>query len=171
MKNLLNSENLFNQENVVVRTQTGAQYYVAFMDNELNRYKVVLNEFKKKLSEAAAVSEEKWQEVNNDLHKEIKDMTSVANYMYNDRFKERYTNGYNNYNGVKLYREFFKVLESEKNGYTPLERYVNTMIANGMPNEESIEEYIDSFKKGIRMRILDALDKAGAGCDKELFVE
>ena len=57
------------------------------------------------------------------------------------------------------------------NGYAPLEKYVNTMIANGMPNEESIEEYIDSLKKGIRMRILDALDKAGVGCDKELFVE
>ena len=81
MKNLLDSENLFNQENVVVRTQTGAQYYVAFMDTELNRYRVVLNEFKKKLREAAAVSEEKWQEVNNDLHKEIKHMTSVVNYM------------------------------------------------------------------------------------------
>ena len=170
MRNLLDSENLFS-ENVVVRTQAGAQYYVAFMDKELNEYKKVLNEFKKKLGEAAAVSEEKWQEVNKDFQKEIKKMTFIVNYMYNDRFKERYTNGYNNYNGVKLYKEFFKVLESEKNGYTPLERYVNTIIANGMPNEESIEVFIDSLKKGIRMRITDALDKAGVSCDKDLFVE
>lgn len=170
MRNLLDSENLFS-ENVVVRTQAGAQYYVAFMDKELNEYKIVLNEFKKKLGEAAAVSEEKWQEVNKDFQKEIKKMTFVVNYMYNDRFKERYTNGYNNYNGVKLYKEFFKVLESEMNGYTPLERYVNTIIANGMPNEESIEVFIDSLKKGIRMRITDALDKAGVSCDKDLFVE
>lgn len=170
MRNLLDSENLFS-ENVVVRTQAGAQYYVAFMDKELNEYKKVLNEFKKKLGEAAAVSEEKWQEVNKDFQKEIKKMTFIVNYMYNDRFKERYTNGYNNYNGVKLYKEFFKVLESEMNGYTPLERYVNTIIANGMPNEESIEVFIDSLKKGIRMRITDALDKAGVSCDKDLFVE
>lgn len=170
MRNLLDSENLFS-ENVVVRTQAGAQYYVAFMDEELNEYKKVLNEFKKKLGEEAAVSEENWREVNKDFQKEVKKMTSVVNYMYNDRFKERYTNGYNNYNGVKLYKEFFKVLESEKNGYTPLERYVNTIIANGMPNEESIEVFIDSLKKGIRMRITDALDKAGVSCDKDLFVE
>ena len=170
MRNLLDSENLFS-ENVVVRTQTGAQYYVAFMDKELNEYKKVLNEFKKKLGEAAAVSEEKWQEVNKDFQKEVKKMTFIVNYMYNDRFKERYTNGYNNYNGVKLYKEFFKVLESEMNGYTPLEKYVNTIIANGMPNEESIEVFIDSLKKGIRMRITDALDKAGVSCDKDLFVE
>ncbi len=170
MRNLLDSENLFS-ENVVVKTQAGAQYYVAFMDKELNEYKIVLNEFKKKLGEAAAVSEEKWQEVNKDFQKEIKKMTFIVNYMYNDRFKERYTNGYNNYNGVKLYKEFFKVLESEMNGYTPLERYVNTIIANGMPNEESIEVFIDSLKKGIRMRITDALDKAGVSCDKDLFVE